>query len=68
MPLVGCDGLEEEGQAVVARGELAATVVMPATTPPALEILERYWSAGDRPGTVVLEATAYPALDAQARR
>ena len=65
--LVGCDGLEEEGRSMVARGELAATVVMPPTTPPALEILERYWDAGDRPGTAVLEAASHPALDALGR-
>lgn len=67
VPLLGCDGLEEEGRSMVARGELAATVVMPPTTPPALEILERYWDAGDRPGTAVLEAASHPALDALGR-
>ncbi len=50
VPLVGCDGLEEEGRSMVARGELAATVVMPPTTPRALEILRRYWDAGEPAG------------------
>jgi ribose transport system substrate-binding protein len=64
VPLIGCDGLEEEGRSMVARGELAATVVMPPTTSPALDILRRYWDSGDRAETVVLEASSYPALDA----
>ena len=62
--LVGCDGLEEEGRSMVARGELEATVVMPPTTPPALEILRRYWDTESRPDTVLLEAASHPALDA----
>jgi ABC-type sugar transport system substrate-binding protein len=61
--LIGCDGLEQEGKAMVARGELAATVVMPPTTPPALEILRRYWDAESRPDTVLLEASSHPALE-----
>jgi ABC-type sugar transport system substrate-binding protein len=64
VPLIGCDGLEEEGRSMVTRGELAATVVMPPTTPPALEILRRYWDAGERPGTTFLEASSHPALEA----
>jgi hypothetical protein len=64
VPLVGCDGLEEEGRSMVARGELAATVVMPPTTPAALELLRRYWDSGDRPDTVVLESASHPAVDA----
>ncbi|HYN05742.1 MAG TPA: substrate-binding domain-containing protein [Vicinamibacteria bacterium] len=62
--LIGCDGMEQEGKAMVARGELAATVVMPPTTPPALEILKRHWDAGTRSGTVLLDASSHPALDA----
>jgi ABC-type sugar transport system substrate-binding protein len=64
VPLVGCDGLEEEGRSMVGRGELAATVVMPPTTPPALEILRRYWDTGDRAETAFLEASSHPALEA----
>jgi ABC-type sugar transport system substrate-binding protein len=62
-PLVGCDGLEEEGRAMVARGELAATVVMPPTTPLALELLERYWEQGILSGTSFLDALSHPALE-----
>lgn len=63
IPLIGCDGLAEEGQARVARGELAATVVLPPTTPAALQILKRYWETGAVAGTVSLEAASYPAID-----
>jgi ABC-type sugar transport system substrate-binding protein len=62
--LIGCDGMEQEGKAMVARGELAATVVMPATTPAALEILRRFWETGVTHGTQVLDAASHPALDA----
>jgi ABC-type sugar transport system substrate-binding protein len=62
--LIGCDGLDREGKAMVARGELAATVVMPPTTPAAIEILGRYWETGATTGTQVLDAASYPALDA----
>jgi ABC-type sugar transport system substrate-binding protein len=62
-PLIGCDGTEQEGKAMVARGELAATVVMPPTTPSALEILRRYWDAETRSDTLLLEAASHPALD-----
>jgi ABC-type sugar transport system substrate-binding protein len=65
--LLGCDGLEEEGRSMVARGELAATVVMPPTTPRALEILRRYWDAEARCDTVLLEAASHPALESLAR-
>jgi ABC-type sugar transport system substrate-binding protein len=63
VPLTGCDGLAEEGQARVARGELTATVALPPTTPTALDLLRRYWDTGTRTGTVYLEAAPYPALD-----
>jgi ABC-type sugar transport system substrate-binding protein len=63
LALVGCDGLAEEGRSMVARGELAATVVMPPTTPAALEILRRYWDTDARPATVLLEASSHPALE-----
>lgn len=61
--IVGCDGVAEQGQAMVSRGELVATVVMPPTTPPALDILRRFWSAGERPGSVELEPGTFPAIE-----
>jgi ABC-type sugar transport system substrate-binding protein len=63
VPLVGCDGLQQEGRAMVSRGELAATVVLPATTPPALQLIRRFWDSGAQSRTVLLEGTPFPALD-----
>jgi ABC-type sugar transport system substrate-binding protein len=63
VPIVGCDGLQQEGRAMIARGELAATVVLPATTPPALQLLRRFWDSGAQSKTVLLEGTPFPALD-----
>jgi ABC-type sugar transport system substrate-binding protein len=63
IPLIGCDGLQQEGRAMVARGELAATVVLPPTTPPALQLLRRFWDAGAQSRTVLLEGTPFPSLD-----
>lgn len=63
IPLVGCDGLQQEGRAMVSRGELAATVVLPATTPPALQLLRRFWDSGAQSRTVLLEGTPFPSLD-----
>lgn len=62
VPIVGCDGLPSEGLAMVARGELSGTVVLPSTTPPALKLLRRFWDSGALSGTVQLEATPYPRL------
>lgn len=66
VPLIGCDGLPLEGRAMVARGELAGTVVLPPTTPAALQLLRRYWDSGAQSQTVLLEGTPYPSLDAAA--
>jgi ABC-type sugar transport system substrate-binding protein len=67
-PVTGCDGTDQEGKAMVARGELAATVVMPSTTPAALEVLGRYWDTGAPTGTVLLDAASHPPVDALGRR
>jgi hypothetical protein len=41
-----------------------ATVVVPPTTPPAHEMLQRYWDSGAKPAaTVLVEASPYPPLD-----
>jgi len=61
-PMIGCDGLEEEGQQMVRDGALAATVILPATTPAALEVLQRYWGSGVRADIVQLEVQSFPPL------
>jgi ABC-type sugar transport system substrate-binding protein len=63
VPFIGCDGLEQEGQAMLAKGELAATVAVPPTTPVALEALAAYWTSGVRPeGPVLVDSFPLPAL------
>jgi len=42
IPYLGCDGLTEGGQKMVAEGRLAATVVTPSNTGPSLELLARW--------------------------
>jgi hypothetical protein len=47
----------------VHRGDLAATVVMPATTPTAIHMLARYWDRAEHREPALLEPESYPALD-----
>jgi hypothetical protein len=61
--MIGCDGLEDEGQAMVARGDLTATVVLPPTTPAALETLEAWWEKGERPETIFVDVASFPPME-----
>jgi ABC-type sugar transport system substrate-binding protein len=63
VPLTGCDGLPNGGQELVATGELAATVVKPPTTGPAIEVVARALSGEATPPHVVLEPTSWPSED-----
>jgi ribose transport system substrate-binding protein len=51
---LGCDGLPDGGQRMVARGELAATVVTPSNTGPAVEIVSRWLRSGQVPSREIL--------------
>jgi ABC-type sugar transport system substrate-binding protein len=53
---LGCDGLPEGGQTLVARGVLAATVVTPSNTGPAMEIVARWLRTKEAPPREVLLA------------
>lgn len=68
LPVIGCDGLPEGGQKLVSAGELAATVVMPASAGPAVELVAR-WLADRKqpPAEVVLAPSPFPAEGARAR-
>ena len=57
LPLTGCDGVAGVGQLNVRRGSLAATVVVPALTGPALQLLVDTMRTGVQP----LERTLVPA-------
>lgn len=67
VPLIGCDGLVEEGRAAVGRGELAATVVVPPSTPVALEVLKRSWDGQGQAALVLLDVESHPPLANLAR-
>ena len=54
LPFLGCDGLPAGGQKMVAEGRLAATVVTPSNTGPALEIVARWLQAKQTPPREVL--------------
>jgi ABC-type sugar transport system substrate-binding protein len=54
LPFLGCDGLPEGGERMVARGELAATVVTPSNTGPAIEIVGRWLRSREPPSREVL--------------
>jgi ABC-type sugar transport system substrate-binding protein len=49
VPFLGCDGLPEGGQRMVADGTLNATVVTPSNTGPALEIVARWLRTKETP-------------------
>jgi ABC-type sugar transport system substrate-binding protein len=61
--LTGCDGLVEGGRRLVDQGVLAATVVTPSNTGPALELVARSLAHGDHPDMeLLLQPTSYPEL------
>jgi len=58
---IGCDGLPQEGQRLVAAGELAATVVMPASAGDAIDLVARWLRDGTAlPPEVVLPPRSFP--------
>jgi hypothetical protein len=62
LPFTGCDGLPNEGRQMVAAGELAATIVKPTTTGPALEMIAHCLASGALPPETVLHAQSHPPL------
>jgi ABC-type sugar transport system substrate-binding protein len=62
VPVIGCDGLPESGQRLVGSGELAATVVMPATAGDAIDLVAQWLRNGTvPPAEVVLPPRSFPA-------
>lgn len=63
LPFTGCDGLINSGQKAVRAGTLAATVVVPPNTAPALEMLVAALEQGKNPLEQVLTIpTSFPSL------
>jgi ABC-type sugar transport system substrate-binding protein len=62
VPVIGCDGLPEHGQKLVGSGELAATVVMPASAGAAVDLIAQWLRDGTLPpAEVVLPPQSFPA-------
>jgi ABC-type sugar transport system substrate-binding protein len=63
VPIVGCDGTPSMGQAMVHDGRLAATVELPRSTGPAVEIVAKGLAGGKQPPAIVtLQARPFPDL------
>jgi ABC-type sugar transport system substrate-binding protein len=68
VPFLGCDGLPEGGQALVARGELLATIVTPPPAGHAVRLVARAL-AGERPPLELkLTPHSHPGEEELARR
>jgi len=64
LPFIGCDGQPKTGQAWVRSGLLAATVVVPANTGLALEMLVKALQSGTQPAERTLtRVESFPALE-----
>jgi ABC-type sugar transport system substrate-binding protein len=62
LPFAGCDGLAEGGQRLVNEHKLAATVVLPSTTGPAIDLVAGHQRSGaPLPPRTVLTPRPYPA-------
>jgi ABC-type sugar transport system substrate-binding protein len=68
IPVIGCDGLPQGGQRFVREGQMAATVVIPPATGPAIEMLTRVLRAGPMPPVLTrLQPMPVPAEGALGR-
>jgi ABC-type sugar transport system substrate-binding protein len=68
VPVTGAGGIAHEGRKDVDEGRLAATIVLPSSTGPALELLARSAHGQDIPSRVELPVTSYPDLEGVKRR
>lgn len=61
VPFTGCDGLPEGGQRLVNVRQLAATIVAPSNSGPAIDLVARWLKTKEQPpARVVLNPTSYP--------
>lgn len=64
LPFTGCDGIPQTGQAWVRSGVLAATVVVPANTGLALEMLVKATTSGIMPAErTFTHVRSFPAIE-----
>jgi ABC-type sugar transport system substrate-binding protein len=65
IPVTGCDGAPDTGLKMVAEGRLTATIVLPRVAAPAMEIMARLLTSGEKPALLnMLAPTSYPPLEA----
>ena len=63
VPVLGCDGLPEHGQALVRAGDLAATVILPASAGAGVELAARWMVDGRQPSAeLVLQPRSFPEM------
>lgn len=63
IPVAGCDGAPEIGQAMVRDGRLVATVVLPRVAGPAVDAIAAFLARGEKPAPVTTHAAAsFPPL------
>jgi ABC-type sugar transport system substrate-binding protein len=62
LPVLGCDGLPQEGQRMVSEGTLAGTVIMPTTSGRAIDLLAAFWEHGSHADVVLLAPDSHPEL------
>jgi ABC-type sugar transport system substrate-binding protein len=69
VPAIGCDGLPDHGQMLVRSGELAATVITPASSATAVELIAD-WLREQRipPADVTLRSRSFPPEQELAQR
>ncbi len=68
VPLIGVDGLPEEGQKLVKDGILLATIVTPLTAGKAVEVLARGLGGEPLPSALVMPVHSFPPIEELARR
>lgn len=64
LPVLGVDGAPQEGRRLVDEGRITATVIVPATSATAIEMLAGVWDGRPAPQKLVLPATPHPAASA----
>lgn len=63
-PFLGCDGLPLTGQVWANRGLLAATIIVPSNTGPALEMMLKFLGTGSQPPEHTMTVpVSYPPLE-----
>jgi ABC-type sugar transport system substrate-binding protein len=69
IPVTGCDGVQNFGQRLVNQRQLAATIIMPSSGGPAIELMSRAFSRNESlTADLLLSATSYPAENVLAQR